>query len=88
MASKCYEGAHIRSLLAAAAVVIGRGGKRRAEIEASRVYVGRRAYVGSTLPTQGPRVRETDEFNPELRSLLDVFTTKQVTDRIRALHRA
>ena len=61
MPSKCYEGAHIRSLLAAAAVVISRGGKRRAEIEASRVYVGRRADVGSTLPTQGPRVRETGD---------------------------
>ena len=35
--------------------------KARAEIEASRVHVGRRADAGSTLPTQGPRVRETGD---------------------------
>ena len=47
--------------MAAAAVVIGRGGKRRAEIEAITVHVGRRADPGSTLPTQGPHVRETGD---------------------------
>ena len=59
--------------MAAAAVVIGRGGKRRPEIEASRFHVGRRADAGSTLPIADRRFADS-EFNPELRSLLDVFT--------------
>ena len=35
--------------------------RSRWEIEASRVYVGRRADADSTVPTQGPRVRETGD---------------------------
>lgn len=50
------------------------------------------AFLCRTYPLRGPvykrNVLADAEFNPELQSLLARFTMKQVTDRIRALHRA
>lgn len=48
-------------------------------------------FLCRTYPRRGPvyarNVLADAEFNPELQSLLARFTVKQVTDRIRALHR-
>ncbi|KAI0226739.1 hypothetical protein LSAT2_022805, partial [Lamellibrachia satsuma] len=79
--------------MAAAAVVIGRGGKRRAPKSRRAGFTSDDVQMLARLYPRKDRVFARQviadaEFNPELRSLLDVFTTKQVTDRIRALHRA
>ena len=78
--------------MAAAAVVMGRGGKRHAPKSRRAGFASDDVQMLAGLYPRKDRVFARQviidaEFNPELRSLLDVFTTK-ITDRIRALHRA
>ena len=78
--------------MAAAAVVMARGGKRQAPKSTRAGFTSNDVQMLARLYPRKDRVFARQviidaEFNPELRSLLDVFTTK-ITDRIRALHRA
>ena len=45
-----------------------RSEKAHAEIKTSKVHVGQRADADSTLPTQGPRVRETGDRRRRIQS--------------------
>lgn len=78
---------------AAVAAVIGRGGKRRAPKSRRAGFTSDEVQMLTRLYPRKDRVFATQvtadaQFDAELRSLLDTFTVKQVTDRIRAIHRA